>query len=183
MGEGPRVIDTGIARKSPALEQAARCVAAESSETYDSLDAQVETLEGQAYQAVKSQLDIASLLPKLKEQEPLGPAELKTLELLIVGDAEYFLKYEADLERWKDEANQLMAEIAKLQSSQLDVDGLMHLRALCQELRRVLPNIVYYLDKKERTVKFREATSGALDDTGYRVLAEMVTAMISSDRI
>lgn len=70
-----------------ALEQAARCVAAESSETYDSLDAQVETLEGQAYQAVKSQLDIASLLHKLREQEPLGPAELKTLELLIVGDA------------------------------------------------------------------------------------------------
>src|ERR1700677_342215 len=166
-----------------ALEQAARCVAAESSETYDSLDAQVETLEGQAYQAVKSQLDIASLLHKLNEQEPLGPAELETLELLIVGDAEYFLKYEADLERWKDEANQLVAEIAKLQSSQLDVDGLMHLRALCQELRRVLPNIVYYLDKKERTIKFREATSGALDDAGYRVLAEMVTGMISSDRI
>jgi hypothetical protein len=119
----------------------------------------------------------------LKQSKPLGPAELKTLELLIVGDAEYFLKYEADLDRWKGEVNQLIAEIAKLQSSQLDVDGLMHLRTLCQELRRVLPNIVYYLDQKERTSKFHEATSGSIDAEGYRVLAEMVTAMISSDRV
>jgi len=166
-----------------AIEQANRSAATETSDTYDELGAQVSTLERQAYQAVKSQLDIVSLLPKLREAKPLGPSELKTLELLIVGDAEYFLKYDADLDRWKEEVNQLMAEIAKLQSSRLDVDGLMHLRALCQELRRVLPNIVYYLDQKERTAKFHEATKGTIDTEGYRVLAEMVTAMISSDRI
>ena len=166
-----------------AIDQANRSAASETSDGYDELGAQVSTLERQAYQAVKSQLDIASLLPKLRESKPLGPAELKTLELLIVGDAEYFLKYEADLGRWKGEVSQLIAEIAKLQSSRLDVDGLMHLRALCQELRRVLPNIVYYLDQKERTNKFLEATNGSIDTEGYRVLAEMVLAMISSDRI
>ncbi len=168
---------------SAAIDQANRCAATETSDSYDELGARVSTLEGRAHQAVKSQLDIASLLPRLKESKPLGPAELKTLELLIVGDAEYFLKYEADLDRWKGEVSQLIAEIANLQSSQLDVDGLMHLRALCQELRRVLPNIVYYLDQKERTSKFHEATSGSIDKEGYRVLAEMVTAMISSDEM
>jgi chromosome segregation ATPase len=166
-----------------ALDQADRCAAAESSDNYDFLEAQVDTLDEEARQAVKSQLDIASLLPKLKEQKPLGPAELKTLELLIVGDAEYFLKYEADLDRWRNEANQLIGEIKNLQSSPLDVDALMHLRALCQELRRVLPNIVYYLDQKERTVKFQEATKGPIDAEGYRVLAEMVIGIISSDKI
>lgn len=168
---------------SAAIDQANRCIATETSDGYDELGALVDTLEGLAHQAVKSQLDIASLLPKLKESKPLGPAELKTLELLIVGDAEYFLKYEADLDRWKEEVKQLIAEIAKLRSSQLDVEGLMHLRALCQELRRVLPNIVYYLDQKERTSKFHEATKGAIDAEGYRVLADMVTAMISSDTL
>jgi len=93
------------------------------------------------------------------------------------------MKYEADLDRWKGEVSQLMAEVAKLQSLRLDVDGLMHLRALCQELRRVLPDIVYYLDQKERVNKFHEATNGSIDTEGYRVLAEMVTAIISSDRI
>ena len=126
-----------------ALEQAKSCAAAETSDNYGDLDAQVEALDGRAREAVQTQLDIPSLLPKLKEQKPLGPAKLKTLELVIVGDAESFLKYETDLERWKGEVNQLMAEIGKLQSSPLDVVGLMHLRALCQELRRVLPDIVY----------------------------------------
>lgn len=164
MGDVSQVV-TSI---SAAIDQAKRCATIETSDSYDELGAQVDTLEGQARQAVKSQLDIASLLPKLKEQKPLGPAELKTLELLIVGDAEYFLKYEGDLERWKEEVDQLIGEISKLQSSQLDIDGLMHLRALCQELRRVLPNIVYYLDQKERTAKFREATQGPIDAEGYR---------------
>ncbi len=166
-----------------ALDQADRCAATETSDNYDFLESQIDIVEEQARQAVKSQLDIASLLPKLKEQKPLGPAELKTLELLIVGDAEYFLKYEADLDRWKEDANQLIAEIKNMQSSPLDVDGLMHLRALCQELRRVLPNIVYYLDQKERAAKFQESTKGPIDAEGYRVLAEMVTAIISSDQI
>jgi hypothetical protein len=166
-----------------AADQATRCAVEETSDAYDGLGAAVGTLEEQAHQAVKSQLDIASLLPKLKEQKPLGPEELRTLELLIVGDAEYFLKYEDDLVRWKEEANQLVAEVGKFQSSTLDVDGLMHLRALCQELRRVLPNIVYYLDQKERTAKFHEAIKGPLDQEGYRVLTLMVTAMISSDRL
>jgi hypothetical protein len=168
---------------SAAIDQASRCETTETSDSYDELGARVDTLERQAHQAVKSQLDIASLLPKLKESKPLGPSELKTLELLIVGDAEYFLKYEADLDRWKGEVSQLIAEVAKLQSLRLDVDGLMHLRALCQELRRVLPDIVYYLDQKERVNKFHEATNGSIDTEGYRVLAEMVTAIISSDRI
>jgi len=179
MGNVSEVITT-IKR---ALDQAGRCAAGETSDAYDGLGAELETLEEEAHQAVKSQLDIASLLPKLKEQKPLGPAELETLEMLIVGDAEYFVKYEADLDRWKEESNQLIAEIAKLQSSQLDVDGLMHLRTLCQELRRVLPNIVYYLDQKERAAKFQDATKGTIDAEGYRVLTQMVTAMISSDRL
>jgi hypothetical protein len=166
-----------------ALEQSARCTTSETSENYDGLGSQVEALDEQAREQVQSQLAIASLLPKLKERKPLGPAELKTLELLIVGDAESFLKYEADLDRWKGEANQLVAEIGKLQSPQLDVDALLHLRALCQELRRVLPDIVFYLDQKERTARFKDATKGPIDAEGYRVLAEIVTAMISSEKL
>jgi len=79
----------------------------------DELGAQVDTLERQARQAVKSQLDIASLLPKLKESKPLGPAELKTLELLIVGDAEYFVKYPGrfismHVQGWSAQAKKIM---------------------------------------------------------------------------
>jgi len=164
-------------------DQATRCAAAETSDNYGDLDAQVETLEGQARETIQSKLAISSLLPKLKDRKPLTPEDLKTLELLIVGDAESFVKYEADLASWKERANQLLGEIGQLQSSSLDVDGLMHLRALCQELRRVLPSIVYYLEEKERAAKFQDAIKGPLDAEGYRALHEIVEAMATSAKL
>jgi len=164
-------------------EQAARCAGAESSDNYGDLDAQIEALEGQARETVQAQLAIAMLLPKLKQRKPLGADDLKTLELLIVGDAESFVKYEADVPGWKSKVSELVKEIGDLQSSQLDVDGLMHLRALCQEVRRVLPGIVYYFEQKERVSKFQEATKGSLDADGYRALTEIVEAMASSSKM
>jgi hypothetical protein len=163
------------------LELASRCAQAETSDNYGALGDQVEELEGQAREAVQSHIDFASLLPKLKAGKPLTPADLQALELLIVGDAESFLKYETEFDHWKGEINQLVGEISKLQSD-LDVDGLMHLRALCDEARRVLPAVVYYLDKKERTKKFQEATRETIDPEGYRVLAEIVEQMLLSDK-
>jgi len=166
-----------------ALDQAARCTASETSENYDALDALAQTLDEQAREALQSQLDLASLLPKLKQQKPLTPDDLKTLELLIVGDSESFLKYETDLPQWKEEVHRLVNEMNTLASAPADVDDLLHLRALSQELRRVLPDIVFYLDDKERVERFRNATRGPLDAEGYRVLAEIVTAMIASDKV
>ena len=163
------------------LEQASRCAQAETSDNYGALADQVEELEGQAREAVQSHVDFASLLPKLKAGKPLTPADLQALELLIVGDAESFLKYETEFDHWKGEIKQLVGEISKLQSD-LDVDGLMHLRALCDEVRRVLPAVVYYLDKKERTKKFQEATRDAIDPEGDRVLTEIVEQMLLSDK-
>ena len=166
-----------------ALDRASRCENAETSDNYGLLADQVEELEGEAREAFQSQIDFATLLPKLKQKQPLGPADLKALEQLIVGDAEYYLKYETEFEHWKAEARQLITEIGNLQATTLDTDGLMHLRAVCQELRRVLPDIVFYLDQKERTAKFQEATRGPIDAEGYRVLAEIVEAMIASDQM
>jgi len=122
-------------------------------------------------------------LPKLKAGKPLTASDLKTLELLIVGDAEYFLRYETEFDHWKSQLQQLINEISQLQSSLLDVDGLMHLRALCGEVRRVLPAIVYYLNQKERTQKFQQAAQGPVDADAYRVLAEIVEQMLVSEKM
>jgi len=175
MADAPRIGAT----IQKTLELASRCTQLETSDNYGALGDQVEELEGQARQAFLAKVEIASLLPKLKTGKPLTPEDLKTLELLIVGDAEYFLKYENDLEQWKSEIKKLLGEISNLQSSDLDVDGLMHLRALCAEVGRVLPDVVYYLNQKERTSKFQAATREPLDPEGYRVLAEIVEQMLS----
>ena len=174
MGDVPRINAT----IQKTLELASRCTQLETSDNYGALGDQVEELEGQARQAFLAKMEIASLLPKLKTGKPLTPEDLKTLELLIVGDAEYFLKYENDLEQWKSEIRKLLGEISNLQSSDLDVDSLMHLRALCAEVGRVLPDVVYYLNQKERTSKFQAAMREPLDSEGYRVLAEIVEQML-----
>jgi hypothetical protein len=179
MGDLPQVNET----IQKTLDLASRCAQAETSHNYGALDDQVEALEDQAREIFQSKMNIASLLPKLKAKKPLTPDDLKTLELLIVGDAEYFLKYETDFDQWKSEIKQLLGEISKLQSPNLDVDGLMHLRALCDEVRRIVPAVVYYLDKKERTSKFQAATQGPIDADGYRVLAQIVEQMLSSDKV
>ncbi len=179
MGDTPE-LSTTIQKT---LEVASRCTQTETSDNYGALGDQIEELEGQAREASQSRMNFASLLPKLKAGKSLTPADLKTLELLIVGDAEYFLKYETEFDHWKSEIQQLLGEMSKLQSSNLDVDGLMHLRALCAEVRRVLPAVVYYLDQKERASKFQQATQGPIDAEASRVLVEIIEQMLMSDKM
>jgi hypothetical protein len=165
------------------LELSSRCQQVETSDNYGALEDQVGDLEGRAREMVQSQLNIAALLPKLKQAKPLTPDDIKTLELLVVGDAESYLKYETEVEHWKAELQRVLGEIGKLRASPLSVDDLMHLRALCREAREALADLVFYFDAKERTSKFQTATQGPIDAEGYRVLAEIVSAMISSDKM
>jgi hypothetical protein len=162
------------------LQLASRCAENETSENYELLEDQVEELEGQSREAFQSKMDFASLLPKLEKAKPLTATDLKTLELLIVGDAEYYLKYETELDEWRQECKRILAEMASLRSSELDVDGFMHLRALCREARRVLPDLFFYFEQKERAAHFEAATKGTIDQEGYRVLAEMIKHMLES---
>jgi hypothetical protein len=165
------------------LELGLRCAQAETSDNYGYLGDQIEDLEGQAREAFQSKMDFASLVPKLKAGTPLTPADLTTLELLLVGDAEYFVKYENEFDHWKGQIKQLLGDISNMQSSDLDVDGLMHLRALCREVSRVLPAVVYYLDQRERASKFKEATRDPIDPQACRALAEIVERMLSSAKM
>jgi hypothetical protein len=164
-----------------ALQLAHAAVENETSENYELLGDQIEELEGQSREAFQSKMDFASLLPKLEKAKPLTPTDLKTLELLIVGDAEYYLKYETELNEWRQECKRILSDIAGLRSSELDVDGLMHLRALCREARRVLPDLFFYFEQKERAAHFEAATKGTIDQKGYRVLATMVKNMLESE--
>lgn len=165
------------------LALASRCAESETSDNYGTLEDQVGNLESHAREAFQAKMDFASLLPRLEKAQPLTPTDLKTLELLIVGDAESYLKYETEIEHWKAELKRVLGEIAKLQGSELDVDGLMHLRALCREAREVLADLVFYFDAKERTSKFQAATQGAIDAEGYKFLAEIVREMWISEKM
>lgn len=164
------------------LELANQSNGAESSESYESLEEQIDQLEGRAREAFQAKLDLDALLAKLKANKPLTTSDLKTLELLIVGDAEYYVKYESEVEEWKAQLKRVLDQIGKLQS-EMDVDTLMHLRALCREAHEAIADLVFYFDAQERIAKFRAATQGALDPAGYHFLAEIVGEMLVSDKM
>lgn len=164
-------------------ELAARCSTSETSDNYEFLEVQVDELEAQAQQAFRSKVDFDSLLSKLSGRRPLTPGDIKTLELLIVGDAEYYVKYESELDDWRAQLKRVLEQIANLANATLDVDGLMHLRALCREAHEVLADLVFYFDAKERAAKFHAATQGPIDNEGYRFLANIVREMMGSDKM
>jgi chromosome segregation ATPase len=166
-----------------ALELASRCSASETSDNYEFLEEQVDQIEAQAREVVQSKLELDSLLEKLNGREPLTPSDLRTLELLIVGDAEFYLKYESELTEWKTQLKRVLDEVASLQNSVLDIDGLMHLRALCREAHESLADLVFYFDAKERAVKFKASTQGPIDAEGYTFLAKIVREMLTSDKM
>lgn len=163
------------------LDLATRYSATETSDNYEFLEQQVDELEGRAREAFQAQMDFNPLLAKLEGAKPLTPADLKTLEQLIVGEAESYLKYEGEVSHWKTELSRILAEIAGLQNAQLDPEGLLHLRALCREAHETLADLVFYFDSKERADKFRAATQGTIDINGYHFLADIVRQMMLSD--
>ncbi len=166
-----------------ALDLASRCRSTETSENYEFLEEQLDQVEAEARQALLSNLDLEALLAKLEARQTLTPSDLKTLELLIVGDAESYLKYESELAEWKVQLTRVLDQIGKLGKSDLGVEGLMQLRALCREAHESLSDLIFYFDAKERTAKFKVSAAGPIDSDGYLFLAQVVRDMLRSDRM
>lgn len=161
------------------LDLAARSFDAENSEGYDLLHEELEELETQARKTFQRHEDCRSLISKLDHGAPLTADELNTLKLMMVGDADYYLKYDDDFERSKGELKRIIGEIGKLQASNLDVDGLMHLRVLCREACSVALPTVHYLEQKERVGKFEAATRDGIDRESGKILANIVRSILA----
>jgi hypothetical protein len=168
------------------LKVSARAFRNETEAGYQEFQGSVNDLEGAAREAFQAKLaDLYwPILAKLEEGKGLTTAEHDILEMLIVGEAKYYLRYENDVNQWKDELKRLLEEIKKQQAAGLDeIDSLMRLRALCREVTQVVPELIYYFRERERVRKFEEATAGAIDVDTRRALANLIKQMIESDKL
>jgi hypothetical protein len=162
------------------LAAAGHCFEAESSDGYAALSEQLEELEAAARETVQAHADYRSMLTKLDRGTPLSADELHTLKLLIVGDADSYLKYDDEFDRWKSELKRILEAIRGLKPSDGDADALMHLRVLCREASSVLAPTAYYMEQKERVSHFDDATRGPIDPQSGRLLADLVRRMMDS---
>jgi len=168
------------------LTTAGNSFKAETAARYQQFQAEVSELESLARETFQTKLNEMywPILDKLEAGQPLTAAEHNILELLMVGEAKYYLKYENEVEAWRSELKRLVEELKKQQVIGLDeIDSLLRLRALCREALRVLPDMAYYFQEIERVRQFEDATRGAIDVETRRALANLIKEMMNSDQL
>lgn len=161
------------------LAAAARCSTHESVESYEFLNQELQELESTARRSWESHIDCKALLGKLRAGDPLDSEEMAKLRLLVIGDADSYLKYDKEFERCKDDLGKIMAEVERMQANELDRDVLMRLSVLCREACAMLRPTERYLEQRDRVRSFESASQGTIDrDTG-RALANIVDDILS----
>jgi len=167
------------AKVSAALATAAQCSAVETVHNYSILSVQLQELDSLAGQSLQSHAGYQPLVTKLQSGSPLTADELRTLRSLIVGDADYYLKYDDDFDRSKSDLGKILDQIRGLQSNEFDPETLMHLRVLCREASSALAPTMHYLEQKDRVRRFEEHTRGPLYPDIGRELADIVKNMMA----
>jgi hypothetical protein len=162
---------------SEALDAAVRCTCAETSDNYAVLGERLDQLEMLAKRSLQSHVSYEPLVRKLRDGTALTPDELQALRSLIVGDAEYYLKYDDDFDRSKGELTRIVEQIRQLQSDEPDAATLMHVAVLCREATTLLAATEHYLEQKERVRRFEQATRGPIDREAGRALARLIEGM------
>lgn len=102
--------------------------------------------------------DANKIIQKLESGKEITTEELKFIKLWIVGDAEYYIKMENNFNDWILEIKRIVSEVNKINESQPNFETASHLRAMLEDGKRVIYDIAFFLEKKERIANFEEAT-------------------------
>ena len=167
------------------LEAAKRCLDGDLAQDYENLDNQVRQLGAKSREAFqeKRKGEYLSIVAKLENGSPLTEDEHRALEMLIVGEARYYLEEKSDFDNWRHKLDRLMGKIKDIESGGLErEEELIHVQALCLEVSKLLPNIIFYLRQKERLQQFTEGTR-QMDQGSKTFLADTIKEMIASERI
>ncbi len=168
-----------VAKAEDALAAASRCATDETTGNYEALQQQLQDLAALAQRSCEANADYRTLVGKLRAGTALSPEEMTTLRLLLVGDADYYLKYDEEFDRCKSELAKIVGEIDRLRQLDLSCDGLMHLSVLCREGASLALPTAHYLEARERVRKFEEATKGAIDRDTALALASIIEGMVA----
>jgi len=126
-----------------------------------------------------SNADINKAIKDLESGTNLSPQDLQSIRLWIVGDADYYVKREDDYKDSVLELNKIIEQINLLKGADVDIENSARLRAILEDGSRVIYNIAFYLEKKERLQKFETAIP-TLDDEGRKLLISVLQDELAS---
>jgi hypothetical protein len=126
----------------------------------------------------KPQID--EIINKLKTNQALTTEDLQNMKLWIVGDSEHYARLENNYQDWMEELQRLMTELQNAEVNN-DIESGSRLRALLLDAIRVLGDIVFFLEQKERVANFDDSTR-EIDDSERDLLISILEGKARSTR-
>jgi hypothetical protein len=123
--------------------------------------------------------EISRIMQKLESQKEINREELRFIKLWIVGDAEYYTRMENNFNDWLLEVKRIVGEINKINAAEPDFEVASRLRAMLEDGKRVIYDIAFFLEKKEREAAFTEATL-ELDKEERDLLVKLLRSKLTS---
>ncbi|MFP4473486.1 MAG: hypothetical protein ACLFPX_06430 [Candidatus Omnitrophota bacterium] len=148
---------------------------------YSRLSTIFEELDGymrEQMQAMTSQ-DIKAIISRISAGEDLSSEDLALVKMWIVGDAETYTRLENNVQEWKKELDRLVNEINEMRDKPADVQTAVKLRGLFRDGVRVISDIFFYVEQKDRVARFQEATR-QLDAQERALLVDLLEQKMSS---
>ena len=123
--------------------------------------------------------DVKKIIKKLKGSDSITAQDLDLVALWLVGDANYYVKHENNFKDWTKELKRLMDEINACNVDNPNADTVAKLRSLFRDASRVVADIFYYAEQKDRIAKFTESTQ-EIDADERGLLARLLEQKLKS---
>lgn len=102
--------------------------------------------------------EIKVVIRKLRDGNLLTPEDIALIRLWIVDDADQYARLENNFDDWNDELKRLVGVIAGYKNAPANVQTASELRGILRDGARVMADIFFYLQQKDRVARFEEAS-------------------------
>jgi hypothetical protein len=123
---------------------------------------------------------ILAAINKLSVGEKLSAEEIKLVRTWIIGDAESYLAAEDDFNEWIEEYKRLIGVLEGFENKECSEQELAMLGGILEDAIRVSHDIAYFLEKKERVVKFDKSLSDGIDENEKEILVRVLSGKLRS---
>jgi hypothetical protein len=160
-----------------------RVTESRNSESYLRLSGTLEKIESElSGYALKLAIDeMKAVSKKLKEYEDLSDEDMTKLKLWIIGDAEYYIKKEHNIEGWDSNLKRLIKQTNESWADHPDAERLLKLKSLAREALSAVADVAYYIKQKESVEKFNAAIK-EIGESERVVLVSLLEQKISASR-
>lgn len=155
-------------------------VSQSSAEGFATLEQQVARFDStlRELQQVHLRNHTKAVIARLRKREPVSAEDEAVIRAMIVGDAEYYLKHENNLQDWLAELKRLTGEMQRLSRGVSD-RTLGDLRGVVKDAVRLIPNIRAYMEEKARLDQFNDALR-RLDNGNRALLIDLLREQLDS---